>query len=69
MLKILVKTMVYTHLSKLDPLFTLKTLCIKCFVNQKIDWLQKIKTVLFMKLTSNWKAVYFGESKLSLKLR
>ena len=30
-----------------DQLFTLKTLC----VNSKIEWLQKIKTISFIKLT------------------
>ena len=42
---------VHSDLTKYDPLSTLKTLCINYFVNQKIEWLQKIKITFFMKLT------------------
>ena len=54
--------MAYTHISKQDPLFTLKALCINYFVNRKIAELQQIKTIAFMKLG----AVYFSESKQTL---
>ena len=42
---------VYSDLTKQDPLSTLKTLCVKYFVKRKIEWLVKIKTMLFKKLT------------------
>ena len=41
---------IYSNLTKQDPLSSLKTLCVNSFVNQNIEYLQKIKTILFMKL-------------------
>ena len=44
MLKVLVKNYdSESDLTKSDPRSTLKTLCVKYFVNQKIVWLLKIK--------------------------
>ena len=45
-----------------------KALCINYFVNRKIEELQQIKTISFIKFDcSNCETVYFGESKRSLK--
>ena len=51
MLKILMGNCgVYSDLTKLDPLSTLKTLCVSYFVNRNIEWLQRIKATSLMKL-------------------
>ena len=42
---------VYSNLTKQDPLSTQKALSVSTFVNLKIEYLQKIKTMLFMKST------------------
>ena len=50
-LKVLVKNYdVYTNPTKKDPLSILKALCVNPFVNRKIQYLQKIKTISFAKL-------------------
>ena len=41
---------IYSRFTKEDPFSKLGKLCINCFANQKDEWLQKIKTILFMKL-------------------
>ena len=43
------KHLVRSH--KIVALSSLKTLWVNCFVNRNIEWPQKIKTILFMKLT------------------
>ena len=43
---------VYSDLMKKNPLSIQKALCAKYFVNQKIDYLQKIKTISFIKWTA-----------------
>ena len=42
---------VYSNLTELYTLSTLKAICINSFVNLKIEWLQKIKKILYTKLT------------------
>ena len=41
---------VYSNLTELYTLSTLKAICINSFVNLKIEWLQKIKKILYTKL-------------------
>ena len=53
MLKVIVKSYGLSwDLTKLDPLSSLKTLFVNYFVNQKIEYMQKVKTTVFMKLTA-----------------
>ena len=70
MLKVLVKNYdSESDLTKSDPRSTLKTLCVKYFVNQKIVWLLKIKNNIVNEIDcSNYKIVYFREFKRSLTL-
>ena len=60
--------MAYTHISKQDPLFTLKALCINYFVNRKIGELQKIKnnSVYEIECSKLETVNYFSESKQTL---
>ena len=60
---------VYSNLTELYTLSTLKAICINSFVNLKIEWLQKIKKILYTKLTVVLRSSLHGEFKRSLKSR
>ena len=62
--------------SDLIKFSTLKTICVKSFVNLRIELLQKDRVasevknnIVYEVNCSNREAVYFGESKRSLKSR
>ena len=61
---------VYSDLIKYDRLSTLKWLCVNSFVNKKEGVTTEHKNNIVYEINcSNCQAVYFGESKWSLKLR
>ena len=68
-LKVLLKDYsIYSDLTKLDPLSTLKEIYLNSFANLKIQQLQKYKNYVIQEIDSSiCETVYFGEQEHYLK--